>query len=183
LHKRFYKLCSSRATEDFRGVESNTNLIECVLQTLSRLRIFGTDLDKVFYRFWYFTLVTEPCKHFLLCRSGCECPAHGNSAGIEKKAYQKNSDGYLHVCREHIWVIVWQWRVSPVDQLFHFLGYFSGPEPKGNELRSPNLKVSNREGRLFCTRYTIPNILRMVAAPFRIQYRWRSDDQVCDIPE
>ena len=26
-HKRFYKLCSSRATEDFRGVESNTNLI------------------------------------------------------------------------------------------------------------------------------------------------------------
>jgi len=40
-------------------VESNTNLIECVLQTLSRLRIFGTDFDKVFYHFWYFTLVTE----------------------------------------------------------------------------------------------------------------------------
>jgi len=137
-------------------VESNTNLIECVLQTLSRLRIFGKDLDKVFYRFWYFTLVTESCKHFSSCTSGSECPTHGNSVGMEKKAYQKNSDGYLNVCREHIWVMVWQWRVSPFDQLFHSLGYFKGLEPKGNGLRSPKLKVSKREWRFFCTRYTIP---------------------------
>jgi len=52
-------LTLEQSTKDFRGVKSNTNLIECMLRTLSGLRVFGTDLDNVFYRFWHFTLFTE----------------------------------------------------------------------------------------------------------------------------
>ena len=69
---------------------------------------------------------------FLLCRSGIEVPTREKSAGTDVAAYQQNSIGYLPVCSEHMgvdWMMVWQWRVSPIDQLFHFLGCFGGPEP------------------------------------------------------
>jgi len=39
--------------------------------------------------------------------------------------------------------MVWQWRVLPIDQQFHFLGCFGGPEPEGNGPRIPKLRVWN----------------------------------------
>jgi len=60
--KRFYTLCSSCATEDFRSMKRNSELIECKFQTLSRGQVFGTDFGHVFHRFRYFTLATEPVR-------------------------------------------------------------------------------------------------------------------------
>jgi len=52
--------------------------------------------------------------------------------------------------------MVWQWRASPVDQLFHFLGYLDGPEPKGYGPHSLKLKVSNIEGDFICETMFFP---------------------------
>jgi len=43
-------------------MKRNTELIECKFQTISRRQIFWTDFDRVFHRFRYFTLVTEPVR-------------------------------------------------------------------------------------------------------------------------
>jgi len=39
-----------------------TKTFDCVFQTSSRLCEFGTNFNKVFYCFWYFTLVAEPVR-------------------------------------------------------------------------------------------------------------------------
>ena len=65
-------------------------------------------------------------------RSGSEVPTPGNSFGVERRAYRKSSIECLHACGKLIEVgsvTVRQWRVSPVDHLLYYLGYFGGPEP------------------------------------------------------
>jgi len=94
--------------------------------------------------------------HFLLHRYGIELPTRRKSAGTDMTAYQQNSIGYLPVCNEHIWVdwvMVWPWRVLPIDQQFHFLGCFGGLEPKGNGPRIPMLRVWKRGEQFYLRNY------------------------------
>ena len=51
-------------------------------------------------------------------------------------------------------MMVWQWRVSLIDQLFHFLGCFGVPEPKGNGLRIP--KCGIEECNVVCETMLFP---------------------------
>jgi len=53
--------------------------------------------------------------------------------------------------------MVWQWGVLPIDQQFHFLGFFGGPEPKGNGPRIPMLIVWNSGGQFYLRNYAFPS--------------------------
>jgi len=53
---------SGCATEDFWGGKIHTKIFDCVFQTSSRLCEFGTNFKKLFYSFWFYTLVAEPAR-------------------------------------------------------------------------------------------------------------------------